>query len=305
MRSLSPLHVVVISSVVVSAAACGASERPDDGDEQSREIPGVALLDNGEDADATTLTDEAGWVGYWYTYDDRNDCVNELKTGTLEPPSDSFMMTAYDANNPGPPVQGMQEENLNGARFWGGGHASASEGGFGAGLGVGLNNSPSLSAFNLVEKGFVGIYFWARSAIGPQPIDVKIKDQWSEPAANKCIPRDEAVCEPTQACHDDPMATKTLSTEWTEYRIMFSEFNRAGWSLNVAAPGGYVDGMTPPDDGALDPTTAYQLQFQVGPVENFDIWIDNVGFILADGGTAPMPTDTAAMPSATVPPSTP
>src|SRR5690606_20388068 len=130
-----------------------------------------------------------------------------------------------------------------------------------------------------------------------------IKDAYSEPEAGNCVYRknvcnaetcsccnaDESMCEPgsamtlPQGCHDDPMAPESLTrvegSDWKLFELDFSEFVREDW-------GTHHDGKGPPST-ALEPTVAYQLQFQVQtsatpatmPLAPFELWIDNIGFL--------------------------
>jgi hypothetical protein len=259
-----------------SLVACGATTRDDNSG--SRDIDGVALIDNGEDGNNTVLEDELKYVGYWYTYDDKMECDNDNPTGETMPlpaPSggDEFTMTAYAAVGQMGPPEDVPPGNAYGIRLKGGGHNL-----WGAGVGVGLNNqSGALTPFDLTAAGVTGVRFWIKNAVPGSPIDVnvRISDKYSDPGQGLCIPRDEETCS-TQGCHDSPTATvEGVTDEWTLKELPLSMFKREGWGL-------HEEGVTAPTD--LDPTAAIQLQFAVPVADQFEIWIDNVGFILANGG---------------------
>lgn len=333
--------VFSVSTVLVGAlvASCGDATRAPEAETPARDLEqalGVILIENGEDGDATLLPDEeVAIVGYWYSYDDRQECVHPDFGDMLTAPCGSeacaasggdtptdpptrpyggdFTTKKYaDASTVAAPPEGEQKANEGGIRLTGGGETY-----FGAGVGVALNNPGTLQPYDLTAKGFTGIRFVAKSGDGnPIKLRVKIKDAFSEPAGGNCDVRqnvcgaagceccDEAgtTCEDNlpQGCHDDPMApaadTAVTSGEWKLFEIPFSAFVREGW-------GTHEKGMAPPSS-ALDPTQAYQVQFQVQtdatpatmPLAPFDLWLDNIGFMT--GEPAPPPTGTPLEPEA-------
>jgi hypothetical protein len=327
-------NVLLLATLLVAplTASCGAATRAEETGTGSRDIKDAVLIENGEDGDATLLVDEeAGIVGYWYTYDDRQECVHPdfgdqmtVNCGgqacaaagdatQTQPPTAPygtglFMMAKYaDANTEAPALEGEQKKNQYGIHLTGGGETY-----FGAGVGVALNNPGTLQPYDLSAQGFLGLRFAAKSGNGmPLKLRVKIKDAYSEPAGGKCIVRknvcDATTCQCcdeegttcddglTQGCHDDPMApaelTAVVDGSWKVYEIPFEAFVRENW-------GKHKDGMAPPGS-ALEPTVAYQLQFQVqtdatpanNPLEAFDLWLDNIGFVTK---LTPTPTGTLA-----------
>lgn len=306
---------------------CGADARETE-PSGSRLIDGVVLIDDGEDGDNALIPeDEAGYLGYWYTYDDRQECDNPefpdmgvvcgskvcAASGLTSPLPDpqggpGFTMTSYSAASAPPaPPEGDQEENTMGIRVTGGGNVS-----FGSGLGVGLNNPGSPQAYDMTVPGFTTVRFLARTATPGTQMKVKIKDAYSEPLGGICLER-ENLCDDvssltctcggamTQGCHNDPAHTlgtdprwPALSDTWLLYEIPLSVLARgSGW-------GAYIPGMEPPD-GMLDLTRAFQLQFEImRPMTEtnlppFEVWLDNVGF----GTGEPPPPTPGAAPSGT------
>lgn len=283
------------------------------------DISSVVLIEDSEDGDAALLLDEAsGFVGYWYSYDDRQVCAHpDFANGNVvpcgsqvcaasgdatqtEPPIvaygfDAFTMAAYaDHGAEAPPLEGLQDSNERGVRLAGGGYTYT-----GAGVGVGLLNTGLLEPFDLADDGYIALRFLARSGVPGTTIDlrVKLKDAYSEPLAGNCSVRTNdctsgtCVCcdssgtcgtELIEGCHDDPTAPRAATAvrdEWQLYEIPLSDFTREGW-------GSFNQGGEP-DSLSLDPTQVYQLQFHVAtdstpatmPVAPFELWLDNIGFI--------------------------
>lgn len=273
MSSLYPSHIVSLASVVALAGGvvitgCGAAERK--AVDESDDIPGVLLLDNGEDGENTSLPSENfDFNGYWYTFDDKAECKNTEKGGETNAPAvdGKFAMSAYDATNPAPELEGEQTKNNFGIRFWGGGHTY-----WGAGVGVALNNQAgALLPIDLTPYGFEGVRFMARNAAGdPVTLKVQITDGWAEDRAGKCVPQNVELCD-DQGCFNAAFETTTMPVgpEWTLVQVPFSGMMRESWGI-------YQPGLTAPDGVEL--STAYQLQIKVDMVPQFDLWIDNVGF---------------------------
>ncbi len=271
-------HLALLA-IGCSLMGCGDTER--NVESGSRDIAGVALLDNLEDGNTQTLQDEAGYKGFWYTYDDKTECDNMMPEAgmTWPPPSDeSFPMTAYADAGLAPPPEG--DDNKLGARFTGADHAL-----WGAGMGFTLlENAP----FDLAAAGFVGLRFWGISPGGPQAVQIKVPDDASNPTVGMCVPRDATLCN-KQGCHADPAVTVEFGPEWKLYKVYFTKT-----VADDATTASFETGpMVPPSWGVyngekpsmLNPSAAYQVQFQVGRVSSpgFDIWVDNVGLILAGG----------------------
>ncbi len=205
---------------------------------ESENVPGVILIDDGEDANNTTLENGQGFIGYWYTFDDRCDCKNADPAGETTPTpaplgGGEFRMTPYSA--PGGVAlapEGKQSANTHGIRVQGGGHSA-----FGAGVGVGLNNqSSSLLPFDLQAQRWSAVRFWARNGAGPVELSVRISDVYSEPAGNQCQPRpkEQSWCDgrwdgescAEEGCFDSPTTTIEVGTEWKLHAIPFSSLMR-------------------------------------------------------------------------------
>lgn len=295
-------RIVAMTALLVGASsllACGDTERQQDGG--SRAIEGVILVSNAEGGDKATLQDPALIESAWFSYDDLGECDNMNKIGETQPPGgDGFFTTDYASAGVTPPAETAgQSSNAYGVRLWGTAHSM-----WGAGMGFDLAKGQPL---NLTEpqRNFVGLRFLGYAPT-PQSVKVKLQDVLSVPSGNVCKPRDESLCD-DQGCFNAPFTTVQLTPEWKEYRIYFNKTvsddpntpavelgpmaREATWG--IANEGAMLDGM-PVDDARLraEPPRidmAYQIQFETSDgSQDFDIWVDNVGFIVAGG-----PADTA------------
>lgn len=278
------LNSPAIACMLAFALGC-SSERnvPKSG---ATDIPGVALIDNGEDGNNTSIV-ESGYAGFWYTFDDKCECDNSDRAAGQTTPLPTplggaeFTMTAYAAAGAPPaPVEGAQTENNYGVRVFGGGHNW-----FGAGVGVALNNAGDLLPIDISMNGITHIRFQARNATGPATLKVRITDSFSEPAGNKCIVRPDSdnrcknpdgdMCN-TQGCFDHAVAQVNITDQWETYEVAIGDLAREGW-------GAYLDGVTVMD--GVDLNQSYQLQIAIHE-ETFDLWLDNIGFVQSGGVVA-------------------
>lgn len=288
------------------AASCGG-EAPETS--PVHDIPGVVLLDTGDDGNNTPLEDTkspAGFssYGFWYTYDDfeacrGNDDPNEdtLSTRSLTPAQGSmFTTTPYSALGIQPPPETLEHasSNTHGIRFSGSGHYY-----FGAGLGFKFDKAYAMGnpGINLKAAGYTGIRFWVYSPIEMEYI-VKLQDAYSTPEAGLCTPRGPFPgCVGDQNCENAPSTESIMNIKaepvWKLYELYFAQvaddpatpaieqgpFLRANWD------GKAKDGR---DMKTIPPTPdrIFQLQFQTATAEqanSFDLILDNVGFIVANG----------------------
>lgn len=290
LKTSSPLTstTAIVWALALTAGCSSERQEPPAG---HTDIPGVALLDNGEDGNNTSIV-QSGYAGFWYTFDDKCECDNSDRTaGETNPLPDplggpQFTMTSYAAANAPPaPLEGNQAETIGtneyGARITGGGHNW-----FGAGLGVALNNAGALLPLDASMNGVTAIRFQARNATGPATLKVRITDSYSEPDGNKCIVRPEAdnrctfpdgmECG-TQGCFDHAVSQVAITDQWATYTVPIADLAREGW-------GSYLDGVVA-IDGA-DMTQAYQLQIAIFE-DTFDLWLDNIGFVQTGGVAVP------------------
>jgi len=109
---------------------------------------------------------------------------------------------------------------------------------------------------------YTGISFWAKVDAGASTkIRVAFPDKDTHPDGVLCTQNPSTG--PT-ACFDHYGSALSLTTEWQKYRVSFADLTQDGWGR----PG-----------KAFDPSTLYQVMFQIPVGANFGIWIDDVAFV--------------------------
>ncbi|MGA9653204.1 MAG: hypothetical protein WBV96_04765, partial [Polyangia bacterium] len=107
---------------------------------------------------------------------------------------------------------------------------------------------------------YTGIDFWAKIDAGTTSVlRVAFPDKDTDPDGGLCQTN---VTGPTQ-CYDHYGARITLTTTWTKYTVPFSSLSQDGWGR----PG-----------LAFDPSTLYEVLFQIPVDARFGVWIDDVAF---------------------------
>lgn len=307
-QSLSSVSALFVgASLLLAAAGCGDTATKES---PVHDLPGITLLDTGDDGNNTPLEDEsapAGFssYGFWYTYDDKTSCM-----GTEDPNLDTFtdLVPAQGANlttTPysslmvaGVPIQPPPEqlpnapENTHGIRFSGGDQEY-----FGAGLGFKLENAYAAAnnqGVNFAGAGYAGFRFWAYSSTGTSFI-FKTQDLYSDPAPAQCVPRGpHPECVGPQNCENAPAITFPLAANtWTLVEAYFkappTPITEGTSQVHGPLARSNWDGVdvTGRDIKTLpsEPAHIYQLQFQTasapGTGNSFDLIIDNFGFIEA------------------------
>jgi hypothetical protein len=106
---------------------------------------------------------------------------------------------------------------------------------------------------------YTGFSFWAKIDSGTSPgLRVAFPDKDTQPEG--------ALCQWSAAlntCFDHYGIRMTLNTTWTKHSIDFSSLAQDGWGHLGAA---------------FDPSTIYEVQFQIPINATFGIWIDDVAF---------------------------
>jgi hypothetical protein len=108
-----------------------------------------------------------------------------------------------------------------------------------------------------------GISFWAKIDAGSSSgLRVLFPDKDTLPDGGLCQMFGTAAA--TQ-CYDHYGKRIFLTTEWTKYTISFSSLTQDGWGR---AGGGF------------DPSTIYEVQFQLPTNATFGVWIDDVALFV-------------------------
>jgi hypothetical protein len=145
---------------------------------------------------------------------------------------------------------------------------------WGAGWEITLNTTdpqPTQESFKYDVTPYTGITFWARTG-APSATNLKVSftdldtqpNVWrkTDPEKKRCV--DDALAPLAMQCWDDFAKTITLTSEWRQFAIPFSEL----------AQGGY--GYKPPL--GFDPTTVYVIKFAFPQYFQFDVWLDDLAF---------------------------
>lgn len=302
--SLSSLSALTLGATLLASAGCGDTKTKES---PVHDIPGVTLLDTGDDGDNTPLEDDeapAGFssYGFWYTYHDIGSCQgtedpNPDTEATLVPAQGSNLSTTpYSALGIQPPPETLANapDNTNGIRYSGGGQEY-----FGAGLGfkldTGYAGTPPVG-MDFAKAGYAGFRFWAYSPIAMGYI-FKTQDLYSTPEGLQCTPRGAfPECMGEQNCENAPAITFQLAAAtWTYVEVYFKtpptivkDGTSQVWGPLVRSDWPGVDNSVPPRDIKTlpsEPGHIFQLQFQTstppGADGTFDLIIDNFGFIQA------------------------
>jgi hypothetical protein len=106
---------------------------------------------------------------------------------------------------------------------------------------------------------YTGISFWAKIDAGTSPgIRVAFPDKDTQPDGN--------ICQPGTCYNHYGYLINPLTTTWTKYTVSFSKLTQElGW--------GHLG-------TAFDPTTLYQVTFDIPVNATFGIWIDDVAFTM-------------------------
>jgi len=109
---------------------------------------------------------------------------------------------------------------------------------------------------------YTGITFWGRVDAGTTSVlRIAFPDKDTFPDGGICQTN---VTGPTQ-CFDHYGTRKTLGTTWQKYTVSFKEITQDGWGLQGSS---------------FDPSSLYEVLFQIPVNATFSIWIDDVAFTL-------------------------
>ncbi len=209
-------------------------------------IDGPALLDDFEDGDGSFAAN--GRAGTWYTYGD--------DYGTLFPGGGSSLVT-------GPGRAGSAYAlHAGGLDFteWG------------SGMGTALAEASGGQCLHDLSV-YSGITFWARGEVRTDhPENVVERDV----AAVKLLlteadvtpAEDGGGCDGNSGgCWDSHKIRFQPGQCWERFSFDFSEFEQDGWGM---------------DGGELDVDQVYNLGFEVSAYNDWELWVDDIGFYSGD-----------------------
>ncbi|XXX72888.1 hypothetical protein WMF30_35090 [Sorangium sp. So ce134] len=206
----------------------------------------IELIDDMEDGDGA-IEEAGGRVGFWYSYNDG--------TGTQTPPIYTEEMPVGFIPEELTPPRGQSTMAMH---TFGSGFTE-----WGAGVGFALNG-PDMALFPYDASAFTGVVFWAKlgDASAATTMRVNVSDELSEPAGGIC---DESGEDEANRCFDHWHSIAHLGTEWAQVMIPFEELTREGSGAQ-------------PDAEAVDVEGIYAIEFRFMQDEDFDVYIDDVGF---------------------------
>jgi hypothetical protein len=104
---------------------------------------------------------------------------------------------------------------------------------------------------------FRGVRFWARGNAAPVRYISPVPGVVPVSEGGSCALEAEGLC------WDSHTTSLAFDTEWKEYFVPFDSLAQTGWGLEV---------------DAFDARLIFTLQFQTDANQNFDYWIDDIGF---------------------------
>jgi len=245
MRCTKSCLAAVMALSAVVAVACSHNEPgPTTGGAQGqaaaaatpagKSCPADYVIDDCEDG-TNQVKVQKGRNGYWYTFVD--------KVGsTISPPfGKTFIMSKG-----GVPAG----ESLYAAQFLG--KISATGDPLYAGMGFSLTNPKG----QYDASAYTGVSFYAKVAPNTvKAVRLKVPDVATDPDGKVCT-----------ECFNDFGSDLTLSTEWKQYVIPFSDMSQ-------------MEGWGAPHPKGIDKSKIYGMQWQVNsPGADYDIWVDDVQF---------------------------
>ncbi len=210
--------------------------------------PTLSMIDDMENPDAyIPLTDMR--QGYW-------SLSNDGTSGGKQTPSPVMIMTA---------IPGGRNGSLTGLHTTATGFATS-----GALVGVDLNRKGAAANQRLTydASAYKAVHFWAKvEASSPTDAKFAILDRHTDPGGALCCPAKGSCGSGNISnglCYDHFTRDLTLTHDWAEYTVQFSDLNQLGWGENN------VD--------ALDAAHVFAMQFSWTSAA-MDLWIDDIAFV--------------------------
>ena len=124
---------------------------------------------------------------------------------------------------------------------------------WGAGMGLNLRTEGGIR-MPYDASACEGVSFWATTPRrAAQVLRMAVGDRYTDPEGDYCI-----------NCYDYFGVQFTATDEWQQFRFGWRALTQQGWGDRVPA---------------VDPTSLYNIQWQIGPDEDFALWIDDVAFV--------------------------
>ena len=109
---------------------------------------------------------------------------------------------------------------------------------------------------------YTGLSFWAKSDIpAGQTIHVLFPDKDTDPDGGVC----KTVGLLPERCYDHYGATVPITPGWNHYTVAFKDLLQGGWGRQATA---------------FDPSTLFEVSFQIPSNATFALWFDDVAFTM-------------------------
>jgi hypothetical protein len=239
--STSDVIAIDASGDALADAGADADAQPSDGATQDGFA--IEMIDDME-ANTGLVLAVKGRSGAWFTYNDGTTSASQSPDagGKFLP---SVITPPRGSSNYASRTNGL------GFTVWG------------AGMGFNVNDPPSgpnqgkRSTYD--AGGYDGFVFWARIGTGTTAaVRFNVPNKDTDPAGG--------VCSPPSACSDYFGKNLVLTDTWTMYIVKYSDLQQLGWGQPVTT--------------GFDPKTIYGCQLAVGANTTFDVWIDDIAFLL-------------------------
>ncbi len=227
-------------------ASGGSSTGGAPGGGNSSGAPGFELIDDLEDNDAFVVS-ASGRDGHW-------DVANDGSEGGVQEPMPGFTMaTALGENAPSADNAYAAYTKGNGFTVWG------------AFMNVSMRTWPIYEETPTYDaSAYQGIALLAKVGDGSTPLlRVRFVSASTDPRGEQC----EVSGAQGTLCFDHFAHNLTLTTEWQRYELYFADFKQAGIGKQF------------PD---IDLENLYGFEFAFGAGQTFEVWIDELQFILAE-----------------------
>lgn len=243
---------VLAACVIAAACASDAGDESTDGgtDQPGEEVEIAAenMIDDLDDGDdAIIITEER--AGDWYVFND------ETSGGEQTPSADGSFT----------PEAGGPEGSSYAAHTFGSGFTE-----WGAGIGFDVNNGAGDETADAGAKAsvgtkgtfdasaFTGVAFMAKGNVSLRAM-ISVLAVVAEEEGGTCV----QGATDADLCDNSHGLSFNLTDSWQQYKLPFDQVTQEeGWGQTVD----------------FDPATIVSILFQTGPGEDFDVWVDEIGF---------------------------
>lgn len=225
---------------------------------------GPEVRDLGSDRTDSKPSDGAGDAVTCAGPSSKEDMIDDLNDGDRFIPGNSGRVGAWKDSHDTTPTGSMYPDPANpftptdtgdACRKYAAYVKGAGFSDWGANLSVGLGGPYNASKYT-------GVTFWAKSdASDDQVVRVSFPDKDTDLDGGLCKPNSTGG----KQCNDHFGYRATLTSMWTKFTIRFSDLRQDGWGMPAAA---------------FDPSTLFEILFEIRENTTFAIWVDDLAFTL-------------------------